>query len=331
MNLQNHEMSCLFLDCYLAGRCKVYNKKQAGDVFSWIYVGTAFYFGLQATKKRDELLEYLEADPLNPQRHQEFLSGLNKLKGLGNVDSAPVYSRALEILINNPNDPQVMDLVFKAGQWYFNSQEPAKTYTLDDLSQIQTLLTKKKELESLIAKIENDSEKDFIEVSEWINRLDFSGCEDNIVKTRVVNLRDKFFEKFSASLLRKITDHPTDKKLQSLLKETLKFIGRPDSYSYETFLISLLNQVVIDPRNKELKEFLIYSLDKAPGIAGVSSLNIYNTVLDLFECSSYQKDLRVLVLDVGRWHFSRKNWLRRSPKPEDEQQMQNDILMRLKN
>lgn len=89
--------------------------------------------------------------------------------------------------------------------------------------------------------------------------------------------------------------------------------------------------VVEEPKNKDLKDFLMYSLDKAPGIAGVSSLKVYNTILDLFENSSLQKDLRVLVLDIGRWHFSWKNWLRRSPKPEDEQQMQNDILMRLRN
>ena len=309
----------------------MYNKKQSENALAWIYIGTEVYFGLQAIKKRDKLLEYLEADPLNPKRHQEFLRGLSKLKRLGNVDSVPVYRRVLEILINNSNNSQVIELVFKTGQWYFQSQVPAKTYTLDDLSQIQTLLIKKKELEGLIVKIEDDSEENFIQVSEWIDRLDLSGFEDNEVKSRVVNLKDNFFEKFSSSLLRRMTDKPTDKELHSLLRSTLEFISRPDPPSYEAFVISLLNRVIAEPNNKELKEFLMYSLDKAPGIAGVNSLNIYNTVLDLFESSSSQKDLRVLVLEVGRWHFSRKNWLRRSPKPEDEQQMQNDILMRLKN
>ena len=306
---------------------KMYNdKKQSQDMFSWIYIGTSIYLGLQALKKRDELLEYLEADPLNPKRHQEFLMGLNKLRGLGNVDSVPVYDRVLKILMDNPNDPEVMNLTFKSGQWYFKAQEPTKTYTLNNLSQVQALLIKKEELEGLIKKVENNDNEDFIEVSRWLNSLDFSKFEENAVKRMLVSL----MEKLSASLLQRITQNPTDKELASSLISTLKFVSRPDPTSYEAFLISLLNHMVLEPKNRELKEFLMYCLDKAPGIAGVNSLNIYNTILDLFECSSSQKDLRVLVLDVGRWHFSRKNWLRRSPKPEDEQQMQNDILMRLK-
>jgi hypothetical protein len=309
----------------------MYNKNQKGDVFSWIYIGTSLYLGIQATKKRDELLEYLEADSLSPKRHQDFLTGLNKLKGLGNVDSEPVYRRVLEILINNPDNSQILELVYKTGQWYFQSQEPVKAYTIDNLSQVQTLLIKKKELEGWIKKVENDSEEDFIEASEWINPLDFSEFEDNAVKSRVSDLRTEFFKKFSTSLLRRMTNKPTDRELHSLLKSTLELIPKPDSSFYEDFLISLLNHVVADADNRELKEFLMYSLDKAPGFAGVNSLKIYNTVLDLFECSSSQKALRVLVLDIGRWHFSRKNWVRRSPKPGDEQQMQNDILMRLKN
>lgn len=157
-----------------------------GDVLAWIYVGTSAYLGLQAIKKRDELLKYLEADSLNSKTHQDFLAGLNKLKGLGDADSAPAYRRVLEILINHPDEPHVIDLVHKTGQWYFASKEPAKVYTLDNLSQVQTLVIKKKELESLITKLESDSEKNFTEASEWIDRLDFSEFEDNVVKSRVL-------------------------------------------------------------------------------------------------------------------------------------------------
>ncbi len=309
----------------------MFNNNQKEGVLAWIYIGTSVYFGLQAVKKRDELLGYLEADSLNPKIHQDFLAGLNKLTGLGNVELEPVYRRVLEILIDNPDDPQVIDLVHKTGQWFFKSQEPAKIYNLNDLSQVQSLVIKKKELESLFIKLENGSEEDFLEVSEWRNYLDFSGFEDNAVKSKVLNLRSEFLEKFSTALLRRLTDQPTNKEFHSLLQSTLELINRPDPSSYEAFLTSLLNHVVVDPRNRDLKDFLMYSLDKAPGIAGISSLRMYDTVLDLFEDSPSQKDLRVLVLDVGRWHFSRKNWFRRSPKPEDEQQMQNDILMRLKN
>ena len=331
LHLYDQLATAVSFNYHLTGKTKMYDKYQTGNVLAWIYIGTSLYFGVQATKKRDELLEYLEADSLNLKTHQDFLAGLNKLKGLGNADLAPVYRRVLEILINNPDDPQVIDLVHKSGQWYFNSQEPAKVYTLDELLQVQTLLIKKREIESLITKLENGSEENFIEASKWIDRLDFSEFEDNAVKSRLLNLRQEFLEKFSTSLLRRITDNPTNKEFHSLLKSTLELINRPDSSAYEAFLISLLNHVVADPRDRDLKEFLMHSLDKAPGIAGVSSLTLYNTVLDLFEDSSSQKALGVLVLDIGRWHFSRKNWLRRSPKPEDELQMQNDISMRLKN
>jgi hypothetical protein len=199
------------------------------------------------------------------------------------------------------------------------------------LSQVQTLLIKKKEIENLIVRLEANSEEDFIAASEWIKQLDFSELENNVIKRKVIDLRTEFLKKFSTSLLQRMTTHPANENLHSLLRSTLEIMDRPDPEYYEGFLISLLGYVAIDSVNRDVKEFLMFSLDKAPGIAGVSSLRIYNTLLDLFEDSSSQKNLRTLVLDVGRWHFSRKNWLRRSPKPEDEQQMQNDILMRLKN
>jgi len=94
--------TALSFDYHLTGKTKMYDKDQTGNVLAWIHIGTSVYLGLQAIKKRDELLEYLEADSLNPKTHQDFLAGLNKLKGLGNVNSAPAYRRVLEIFINNP-------------------------------------------------------------------------------------------------------------------------------------------------------------------------------------------------------------------------------------
>ncbi len=130
----------------LASKNEMQNKKPAEDVLSWVYIGTSIYLGFQALKKRDELLQHLESDPLNPQTHQKFLAGLNKIKGLGEVDTAPVYRKVLEILMAHPQNPQLMDLVFKSGQWYFSTQEPAKTYTSNHLSQVKALLAKKKKL-----------------------------------------------------------------------------------------------------------------------------------------------------------------------------------------
>jgi hypothetical protein len=304
-----------------------------GDAFAWIYIVTSVYLEIRAIKKRDELLKYLEFDSLNPKVHQNFLARLNKLRGLskGNIELTPVYSRVLEILINNPENPQVVDLVYKTGQWYFKAQEPSKEYRLEDLSQIQNLLIKKQELEMVIKKLKNNSDKHFIEASTWINDLDFSEFADNAVKSKILNLRHEFLDIFSACLLQKMSKEPTNKEFHSLLKSTLEQIKKPNTSYYEDFLLSLLNHTVDDPKNRYLKDFLMYCLDKAPDAVGVSSLKIYNTVLDLFEDSPSQKYLKVLVLDIGRWHFCRKNWLRRSPKPEDEQQMQNDIFMRLKN
>lgn len=300
-----------------------------GNALAWLYVGNAVYSGLQATKKRDELLEYLEADPLNPKRHQEFLIGLNKLKGLGHAEAPPVYRRVLEILMDNPDSPQATDLVLKTGQWYFQVREPARTFTLDHLSQIQTLLLKKKEIEELIEKVENDRDSDFLHASRRIGRFELSGFEDNAIRSRVVDLHREFLYKFMNSLLKRMASMPTDKELHHLLKNSFEVFDNPNYSIYEEYLLALLNSVVAEPKNKELRNFFMYSLDKAPN--SVNNLNIYNAILSLFEHSSFQQELRVLVLDVGRWHFSRKNWLRRRPKPADEQQMQNDILMRLKN
>jgi hypothetical protein len=306
------------------------SKNPVANSLAWIYIGTVVYLDHQATNRLDELLRYLESDSLNPKVHKDFLVGLEKFNALSNIGLTPVYDRVLEILMSNPENSQVIDLAHKTGQWYFKCQEPRKIYTLDDLSQVQALLIKKKELEMLVLRLEVDSEEDFIRASEWIKRLDFSEFGNNAVKRRLIDLRSEFLEKFSASLLRRMTAHPSNENLHSLLKSTLEIFARPDPACYELFLVSLLGYVAIDSANRNIKEFLMFSLDKAPGINGVSSLKIYNTLLDLFEDSASQKNLRTLVLDVGRWHFSRKNWLRRSPKPEDEQQMQNDILMRLK-
>jgi len=306
------------------------NKMTKGDALAWIYIGTSVYLAEQAIKRRDELLNYLKEEPLDIGRHQSFLMGLDRLKGLENGESKFVYDRVLEILIDNPTNPEVNNLVLKTGQWYSHLQKSSKKYTLEDLSKVQFSLNKYLEFKELNFRLKNDESGNFSEAARWIRDFDLSTFEDDSIKSRVVELKDSFASFFMQSLLTRIAQTPEDKELQSLLRLTLENVDRPDISQYEEFLVESLKYGVKNPHDQEFKEFLIFSLDKAPGIAGVDSLKIYNTVLDLFESSESQKGLRVLVLDVGRWHFSRKNWVRRKPKPEDEQQMQNDILMRLR-
>lgn len=304
-----------------------------GDALGWLSIGASLYQIEQAKERRNKLLEYVGSDPLNPDIHKVFLAELNSLKALAldGPELRSTYSSILKILIEHPQNPELADLVYQASRWYFNLQDPPRDYTLEDFSKVQNLLAKKQTLEKGIQHLEKDQSEKYVDrFSPWIGKLNFENFEDNVVKSEVLALKSKFLNLYSTALLKKLIGNPKDTKIRSLTKEALEKNSNPDPSIYEDFLLSLLQCMVENPKDKDLKAFLMYSLEKAPGMGGVSSLNVYNTVLDLFEDSEFQKDLRILVLDVGRWHFSRKNWLRRSPKPEDEQQMQNDILMRLK-
>lgn len=224
----------------------MYNKTQAGDALAWIYIGASVYLESQAIKKRDELLEYLEAEPLKPERHQDFLNGLRKLKSLGSLNSRAVYDCVLEIFINNPDNQDVKMLVFQTGYWYSSIQEPPKIYSLDKLSQIESLLGKKKEIETLTARLDNNSDEVFLEISKSIENLALPESDDNLVKRKVVETIDLFFEKYSSLLLQRMANNPANKDLQLLFKSTLKSIDRPDPDLYEKFLVSLLKDIVLD-------------------------------------------------------------------------------------
>jgi hypothetical protein len=94
----------------------------------------------------------------------------------------------------------------------------------------------------------------------------------------------------------------------------------------ENFIEYLLEHISLNSSDINTHKLLLDSLKKTQN---TDSLKIYNSILNVFQNTSSQQDLKVLVLEVGRWHFGRQRFWGK-PKASDEQTIQNDILMRIK-
>ena len=94
----------------------------------------------------------------------------------------------------------------------------------------------------------------------------------------------------------------------------------------ENFIEHLLERISLNPSDIDTHKLLLSSLKKTQN---PDSSKIYNSILDIFQNTSSQQDLKVLALEVGRWHFGRQRFWGK-PKSSDEQTIQNDILMRIK-
>lgn len=296
---------------------------QVPDFFAWMLIGAQVYADLKTTEKHDKLIEYLSESPLDPYRCSQYIQGLKKI---GRIDSR-AYNYTLELLLTYPQESVILDLVSQTGQLYFKTLEPPQFFTKIELSQLQILVDKIKKTEKLILSLERGSGDAIINASIWLKELDHDNhYPNNVLGNKLVFLKKEVLKKYINLILDVLNHSIKNKKLQILLREALILSKDANIDKFESLLKKIISYILQSKEAGDLENFLEYILEKAPG---VNTLDIYNFTLDGFEISPYQKSYKTLVLKVGRWHFSRKNWLRRKPKIEDEQQMQNDILMRL--
>lgn len=101
-------------------------------------------------------------------------------------------------------------------------------------------------------------------------------------------------------------------------EEKISFLNR--------FILYLLNRINLYPDDKKYHNLLMDSVKK---VLDIDSLQIYNSVLDIFQSSSSQQSLKILVLEVGRWHFGKQRFWGKA-KEADEQTIMNDIFVRSK-
>lgn len=94
----------------------------------------------------------------------------------------------------------------------------------------------------------------------------------------------------------------------------------------DKFVDLLLRHLRLQTNNKNLHALLVKTLKK---VSSIDSLRVYNSILDIFQVTSSQEQFKILVLEVGRWHFGRQR-LWGKPKEADEQAIRNDILVRSK-
>ncbi len=91
----------------------------------------------------------------------------------------------------------------------------------------------------------------------------------------------------------------------------------------------LANNLFKEFTNQPIRERILSLIHLVSGITQAETQDLYNTSLKILEVNSNSQEAKVLVLDIGRLHYS---ILRLDKKPTiyDEQAIQNDILVRSK-
>lgn len=197
----------------------------------------------------------------------------------------------MSILLNNPDNNDVINFVMNVGKWHYASHKPAKEYTVNDLQFVQSQLAEIQKLKLLSNHLKHeDALGEVIQISESF-------------KIEELNI-------YSA---------PSDPVGKKYIEEKIEFL--------EHLINFLIKQVEINPIDKKLQDALIASLKKHPSI---EHTRIYQSILNFFESSVNQQGLKILVLEVGRWHFGRQRFWGKA-NANDEQTIQNDILVRTRN
>jgi len=82
-------------------------------------------------------------------------------------------------------------------------------------------------------------------------------------------------------------------------------------------------------KNQPIREQILSLIHLVSGITQAETQDLYNTSLKVLEANSSSQEAKMLVLDLGRLHYS---VLRPDKKPTiyDEQAIQNDIIVRAK-
>lgn len=178
----------------------------------------------------------------------------------------------------------------------------------------------------------------YLKISEWIASITHQVLKEKILKRfdEMPHILEEIEEmKFHIYLLNKKSNMDQVFQFTEQLSEYVRYRG--DNYveeklfQYKQQFITDLVFILLDliegnPQDKELHEHLINLLPKT---YHMDSEDIYQRSLRIYSSSELQNDLKVLVLKIGRYNFARKRWFKKL-KPEDEQAIQNDILMRSK-
>jgi len=313
------------------------DKSSQPNILDLALTGLAMYGGLKDFELCQKLIKVLDADPINPQSHQAFLEGIKKIRKPNPVDiTSSAYNKALEILLDNPNDSNVINFVFEIGTWHYSAQDPQKVYTLNDLLIVRNILTDIDEINQLIYLLEEFSQttanKDVARqvrnsdnLDEFDN-LDILGDIDELVQLLEKPHQNKKTEQTISK--------STIKKIENLSNKVFSFIHNPIEKRFNErinillkgFVEKILKEETCELNDREFQEILILVLQKA---SDTNSSSIYNSVLNIYQSSSSQKALKLLVLEVGRWHFGKQRLWGRANQV-DEQTIQNDILVRTK-
>lgn len=150
-----------------------------------------------------------------------------------------------------------------------------------------------------------------------------------------VQSEDLFNGGYYDRILKICEKNSSDVKAWQLLGEVVKRLNlyfgitisgkRNRANTFRLLADSLLKEF----KNQLIRERILSLIHLVSGITQAETKDLYNTSLNILEANSSSQEAKMLVLDLGRLHYS---ILRLDKKPTiyDEQAIQNDIIVRSK-
>ena len=229
-------------------------KSQSTNFFDLALTGIYMYSALKDHEIEQECLRLLTENSLDTNTHREILDKLKKIGTSNPVDTASLYNKCLEVIMNHPENENIQGFTIEIGKWHFASFDPPKRYTYNDLAENKQTLQRINKIKNIILGLSNCSYSDFRKICLVARGLEAKEFTCNPIEQEYNKQIEILFKNIIDNTIKRLKKNPSNRDLQVELSH---FIDKVSKINSELIYNSILD--ILQKCNCK-EEFKIYVL-----------------------------------------------------------------------
>ena len=185
-----------------------------------------------------ECLRLLTKNPLDTTTHREILNKLQKIGTSNPVDSASLYNKCLEIIMNHPENENIQGFTIEIGKWHFATYDPPKRYTYNDLAENKQTLQRINKIKNIILGLSTCSYSDFHKICLVARGLEAKDFSSNPIEQEYNKQIEILFKSIIDNTIKRLNKNPLSIDLQVELSH---FIDKASKVNSELIYNSVLD------------------------------------------------------------------------------------------
>lgn len=187
-----------------------------------------------------ECLRLLTKNPLDTTTHREILNKLQKIGTSNPVDSASLYNKCLEIIMNHPENENIQGFTIEIGKWHFATYDPPKRYTYNDLAENKQTLQRINKIKNIILGLSTCSYSDFHKICLVARGLEAKDFSSNPIEQEYNKQIEILFKSIIDNTIKRLNKNSSSIDLQVEFSHFIDKASKINSELIYNFVLDIL-------------------------------------------------------------------------------------------